>query len=410
MHCVELQHNSPESMNETKSPRPHKILFVMNHLICGGTSTVLIEYLNYLAAHTDGQITLAIMLPMGKREAYHERISPKVRVIYILPDNLLARRAQDPDKQIYSKGFRLFDEIFIAYWRRRRLRLRLRRLAMEHDVVIDFVGAGVRYLEGLPVRRIVWWHGCISWIANRYPKSLERRRLFWRNADHLVCVAKEMANEAEHYFPYLQGKTSTIYNAIDPVKLREMAQQPTTLPLPEEEYVVAVSRLEPVCKDFATLLKAFALLHERLPQMQLCIVGTGESEHDLRDLAQSLGIASVVHFMGFQSNPFPYVAQSRLLVHSSRSEGLPTVLIEAMMLDVPCVCTDCPTGPKEILDSGQAGLLTPVGDAPAMAEAMHKLLTDETLRSTILQHAAEHRKKFLFENTAPELLRVLELH
>jgi glycosyltransferase involved in cell wall biosynthesis len=71
-------------------------------------------------------------------------------------------------------------------------------------------------------------------------------------------------------------------------------------------------------------------------------------------------------------------------------------MIESLIMGKLIVATDCPTGPREILDQGRAGLLTPVGDAAKMAEALHQLLTDEALQASLLAHASEYKQQFLF--------------
>jgi glycosyltransferase involved in cell wall biosynthesis len=88
-------------------------------------------------------------------------------------------------------------------------------------------------------------------------------------------------------------------------------------------------------------------------------------------------------------------------------EGLPTVLIEGLMLGKLMVATDCSTGPKEILDEGKAGLLVPVGDVTTMADAMHRLLTDETLQKNLLDGAALHRRNFTYEETEKRFEKVV---
>ena len=120
-----------------------------------------------------------------------------------------------------------------------------------------------------------------------------------------------------------------------------------------------------------------------------------------------LGIAEHVLFLGFSSNPYPWIANCQLLIHSAKFEGLPTILIEGLMLDRMIVATDCPTGPKEILNRGKAGLLTPVGDVQAMAEAMHHALTDKTLQSQLLVNLQEHRQQFMFCHTEKQFKQLI---
>jgi glycosyltransferase involved in cell wall biosynthesis len=96
---------------------------------------------------------------------------------------------------------------------------------------------------------------------------------------------------------------------------------------------------------------------------------------------------------GFVVNPYAYLSRTQLFVLSSAWEGLPTVLVEALALGVPVVATDCPSGPREILDDGRYGALVPVGDAETLAEAMERTLDDplnpEFLRSAALRYTVE---------------------
>ena len=108
-------------------------------------------------------------------------------------------------------------------------------------------------------------------------------------------------------------------------------------------------------------------------------------------------------FLGFQPTPLPWILHCKIFVHSAKFEGLPTVLIEALLLDKLIVATDCPTGPREILDHGRCGLLTPVGDAPAFAAAVLQLLNDKSLQQRLLSAAEEQKKIFTFAHIDRQL-------
>jgi glycosyltransferase involved in cell wall biosynthesis len=104
------------------------------------------------------------------------------------------------------------------------------------------------------------------------------------------------------------------------------------------------------------------------------ILGAGTDSDDFARLVQGFGLADRVRGLGFQTNPYRYLARSTVLVLSSRREGLPTVLVEALALGVPVVATDCPSGPREILHDGRIGDLVPVGDSEALAAAIDRAL------------------------------------
>jgi glycosyltransferase involved in cell wall biosynthesis len=126
-------------------------------------------------------------------------------------------------------------------------------------------------------------------------------------------------------------------------------------------------------KDFLTLVRAFAQLRQER-RARLIILGEGEDRPALERLVAELGVQEDVALPGFRDNAPAYMAQSALFVLSSAWEGLPTVLIEALAVGTAVVSTDCPSGPREILQEGRLGAVVPVGDAPALARAMARAL------------------------------------
>lgn len=152
--------------------------------------------------------------------------------------------------------------------------------------------------------------------------------------------------------------------------------------------VLAAGSLEPR-KDFATLLRAFALLRQQRPA-RLIILGEGKERPRLAELAKELGIAADVSMPGFDSNPYRHMARADVFVLSSRREGASAVIIEAMACGTPVVSTDCPSGPSEALANGELGPLVPVGDHVAMAAAIDRTLLEppdpEMLRAAVQEH------------------------
>ncbi len=143
-------------------------------------------------------------------------------------------------------------------------------------------------------------------------------------------------------------------------------------------------------KDFATLLRAFAQIQATHPS-RLIVLGEGKDRDALQRLAAELGIAERVLLAGFQNNPYAWLARADLFVLSSAWEGSPNALTEALALGIPSVSTDCPSGPREILDGGRFGPLVAVGDVAAMAQAMRQVL-DRPLPAAQLQQAvADYR-------------------
>lgn len=127
-------------------------------------------------------------------------------------------------------------------------------------------------------------------------------------------------------------------------------------------------------KDFATLLRALARLRADRPGARLIVLGEGRRRAELEQLARDLGIAGAVSLPGFVTNPYCYVARAAAFALTSRWEGMPVVLIEALALGTPVVACDCPSGPREVLADGRYGPLVPVGDDAAVAAALADVL------------------------------------
>ncbi|MFP4161938.1 MAG: glycosyltransferase [Ectothiorhodospira sp.] len=151
--------------------------------------------------------------------------------------------------------------------------------------------------------------------------------------------------------------------------------------------IVAVGELSRR-KDHATLLRAFARLQARRPDLRLAILGRGGQRDALLRQITELGLEGSVHLPGFLSNPYPWMSRARLLAHTARWEGMPVVLVEALSLGIPVVSTDCPSGPREILEDGRLGPLVPIGDDEALAAAMERVL-DNPPEPQELRRAAE---------------------
>jgi glycosyltransferase involved in cell wall biosynthesis len=126
-------------------------------------------------------------------------------------------------------------------------------------------------------------------------------------------------------------------------------------------------------KNFAMLIRAFAKVRQQR-DASLIILGEGPQREMLEQLAATVGVKDDVHLPGFQANPFAWFSKSDAFVLSSKSEGLANVVIEAMATGARMICTDCPSGPSEILAKGKYGVLVPVDGEDAMANAMLDVL------------------------------------
>lgn len=202
------------------------------------------------------------------------------------------------------------------------------------------------------------------------------RRLY-PQASCIVAVSEGVADDLALQLGLARQHIAVLPNPVVDERLLALAEEPPRhrwLVRCEVPVVVAAGRLIPQ-KDFGTLLRAFALVR-RLRPMRLLIFGDGEQRASLQALVRTLGVEGDVDLPGFDPNPFASMRAADLFVLSSRYEGLPGVLIQAMACGTRVVATDCPSGPREILEGGRWGPLVPVGDAAALAHAIAEALDD----------------------------------
>ncbi|MCL9817480.1 glycosyltransferase [Natronocalculus amylovorans] len=200
----------------------------------------------------------------------------------------------------------------------------------------------------------------------------------YRMADHIIAVSKGSAKDISNVTGITESKISVIYNpVIGPnfdIKISEPIEH-QWLQNDRLDVIIAAGRLAPV-KDFQTLIQAFKIIEETFPDTRLIIMGTGEQKGYLEDLIKKLGIENKVDLIGYINNVYPYLNRSDVFALSSRLEGFGIALVEAMATGTPVVSTDCPNGPAEILQGGEFGTLTPVGDETALASAIENTLLD----------------------------------
>lgn len=192
-----------------------------------------------------------------------------------------------------------------------------------------------------------------------------------RGADAVVCVSGAAARDLEAFAGLAPGSVATLANPLLPADLDALAARDPGHPWlgTGAPVIVGVGRLEPE-KDWSLLLRALARVRTHRPGVRLVVLGTGAGEQALRDEARALGIADAVDLPGFAANPYAAMRAASVVALTSRYEGLPSVLVEALACGTPVVATDSSGGVAEALDGGRLGRLVPPGDAEAVAEAI----------------------------------------
>lgn len=217
---------------------------------------------------------------------------------------------------------------------------------------------------------------------------------YYPEAAAIIGVSQGVAKNlrASGWLPH--DRIHAIPNGVDLAAAEARAAEPIDHPWLQGDgaggggpVVVAVGRLI-VKKDYPTLLRAFAGLKTERPA-RLIVLGEGRERSKLEALVKQLGLEGRVDFYGRTPNPYAFLARADLFVLSSRFEGMPSVVIEALACGCPAVSTDCPSGPSEILGDGAFGPLTPVGDVAALQQAMAERLAAPRDAARLKARAAE---------------------
>lgn len=220
-------------------------------------------------------------------------------------------------------------------------------------------------------------------------------RLLYRRADAVVVQTRRNADAV--------ARLTGCAVAVIPNPLRAAvavgdprAESCVELPVPGADNtrtLLAMGRLA-AQKGFDLLLAAFAQVTDRHPDWQLVILGEGPERVRLAGLIAQHGLEDRARMPGFAAVPEQALRSADLFVLSSRFEGFPNALLEAMAEGLPCISYDCPTGPRELIEHGVDGWLVPSGDVEALATALDTLMNDAALRQSLGEHAVAVRDKY----------------
>lgn len=275
------------------------------------------------------------------------------RVLTSIPALVRYLRTSRPDAMVSV----LDHANVVALWARRVAGHPKRLVVVEQNNLTSAAGHGKSRRDRIMprvVNRFYPWADVVAGVSAGVLDDLKR---------HATSVAPE--------------RFRVIYNPIVTDDIAGMAAEPLDHPWfqGDDQVFVAAGRYRPQ-KDFPTLIRAFAEVRSRRPA-RLVILGDGPDRAELESLIEELGVGADVELFGYTDNPYAFFSRATAFVLSSRWEGLPTVLIEALSCGAPVVATDCPNGPEEILDGGRYGLLLPVGDVEALASGLEMALDGE---------------------------------
>jgi GalNAc-alpha-(1->4)-GalNAc-alpha-(1->3)-diNAcBac-PP-undecaprenol alpha-1,4-N-acetyl-D-galactosaminyltransferase len=210
----------------------------------------------------------------------------------------------------------------------------------------------------------------------------------YRRAQNIITVSGESKSAIISDFKPATDKVHVIYNGLSYSQLDKLKEEPVTEFefRADENYIIAVGSLSKA-KNYPLLISGYSILHSRHKNTELIVIGKGEMECAIREIVAQKGLDSVVHFMGYCTNPYKYLNKASCYVLSSSWEGFPNSLLEAMYINGHVISTDCPTGPAEIITHNFDGLLCEPDNPEELANAMGKMCFDEDFRKKVFENS-----------------------
>jgi glycosyltransferase involved in cell wall biosynthesis len=363
-----------------------RTLFILRDFCCGGPSRATVDLLR----HLDRSRFEPTLFFLERKGIYFSEVSRNIKVVFA---------HKSPKYNRYLMPYYL---------------AKLVAEARQSDVVVGVLERGPTYLAYLAAaltgKPVIGWINVpldegLQWASNLH---LIKLKMFYPRLTRVVCVSQSVKQSILKMAPVKPERLKVIYCHHDLISIIEKAKESLTdwaVDIFKKPTLIAVGRLSWE-KGFDILISAHAKVLKSGIGHNLIIVGDGPHRVKLQELVRQWGIADSVFMPGYISNPYPLIKKASALVLSSRFEGLPGVVIEALALGKPVVATAC-GGPVEILSDGRAGVLVPPEDVNALADGMSRILSDRSLRDKLSTSDIERMRCFSTENIIPQWEQLL---
>ena len=243
----------------------------------------------------------------------------------------------------------------------------------------------------------------IGWSKNFFKKKLYKKILSY--ADKIIVNSFDFKDQFKNIFSI---KVECIYNPLDTDYIQKKSKEKLSLPFfNKNKYLklINVARLTDQ-KDHITLLKALNLLNKKL-DFRMIILGQGPCKNYLKNFIKSNNLNKKVKIINFQKNPYKFIKNSDIFILTSKFEGLPNVLLEAIVLKKFIISTNCPTGPREILINGRGGELVKIGDYKSISRSIYAYSKNKKKLNKKITNSYISLKRFDMQENLKKYLKVI---
>lgn len=381
------------------------ILFILGSLNIGGAEKVLINYVNAFKEKLDNYYNVEVFL-ISKDGDLLQYLNKNIKYNYLylgnnfLPNNVLKRFLYKIYRKTISSLFKKFPFFYSLFF------TQYSNFEFGFILVQDLF-----YFSRTSFGKIkyLWIQNNLLNIEN---SSIYNNNILYNSFEGVIANSAGIYNDLTQRIKLSEEKVFLCYNPVDLLSINEFSKNyidqnkfnfKTHIP-----YMVTLGRAVHQ-KGFDILIDAFEIISKYNKHINLIVIGGGILEVELKSKVLSKNLEKRIHFIGAYSNPYPIVANSEFYISSSRYEGLPTSMIEAMSLGKVIISTPCDFGPKEILENGKFGILSEEITSNSLANSILKYLeSDDEYKKNLTEKSIERSKYFSTDSSVSNLIKIIE--
>ena len=375
-----------------------KILIRIGSLRHGGAEKVLVTFLKNIPPDKY-DIDLLLNLNSGK---YLKEVPTWINVLHLFEGEMITtNRPQD----ILPKAYRVITQKILKIFPFLLYKFILKN--KQYDIEFAAIHGFLDEILGSPQKKskkLIWIHSDLSNIPEYTPQQI--RKFF--GFDKILVISEKIQNLFLNLAKSQEEKNKIIriYNPIDSQEIFQKSKISISFPFDDSvKTFVSVGTIFPA-KGFDRLLKVHKKLLDEGLQHHIVIVGDGYDFKNIENLIKALQVENTVKMMGYQENPYPFIKNGDFFMLSSRYEGYPTVLFEAILLNKPIIATDV-SGVCEILQNGKLGLIVENSEA-GIEDGMRRFLTQPEFPQNYLFALKSKILPFTLENSVNSLMKIID--